>query len=323
MTDIGGAAAAAEVIAGDPHRGNPGAEHLEAAERAGVCANCETTLEGPYCHACGQRAHLHSRLRDLLHEAVEGIAHLDGRIWRTLPLLALNPGRLTREWREGRRVRHLQPLHLFLFAVFLFFTLATVTGQHLINLPSVDQVRAAPDMQVAVTDNMRRRLVEGREGTGVTVDETTDLGRRIGANLRHRLEDNEYYSYKIESLIYKLSFLLAPISMLILALLMVFKRRFSFYDHGVVSLYGIGFAVLLATTYNLLSFLLGLVGLEFIGLTVGALLIGLTVHAICHLRGAYDLSWPGAVLRGLLLSVLTGVAFVLFIATIVALNLFV
>ena len=40
--------------------------------------------------------------------------HFDARVWRTLPLLAFNPGRLTREWVEGRRTRYVSPLAIFM-----------------------------------------------------------------------------------------------------------------------------------------------------------------------------------------------------------------
>ena len=312
MTETLGAAAAAEVIAGDPHR------TLEQAEHDGVCANCDVTLEGPYCHACGQRAHLHSRLRDLFHEALEGIVHFDGRLWRTLPLLALNPGRLSREWREGRRVRYVQPLHLFLFALFLFFTLPMFTGEHLINLPSADQVR----MEEGGADPIRtveERIETG--GAGITVNGSTVQGRRIGEAIRHRLENPEFYSYKIESLAYKLSFLIAPFSMLILGLLMLFKRGFTFYDHGVVSLYGIGFAVLVLTLFNGWGWLIGQFGLAYAWPANLALVVALQAHAIGHLRGAYRLSWFGAIARGLLLSALTTTAFGLLLLGVVALGL--
>ncbi|WP_296820497.1 DUF3667 domain-containing protein [Brevundimonas sp.] len=318
MTDIGGAAATAEVLAGDPHRGNPGAEHLEAAEHAGVCANCETALEGPYCHACGQRAHLHSRLRDLFHEAIEGIAHLDGRIWRTLPVLAINPGRLTREWREGRRVRYLQPLHLFLFAVFLFFTFQSLTGQHLVMLPGSTVMRDQPTLAAGLEEARREAAADGLQ---LSVDQS-DTGRRLGSMIDRRLQNAEYYSYKIETLIYKLSFLLAPISMAILALLMIFRRGYSFYDHGVVSLYGVGFGVLTATAYSLANWSLGFVGWELSGMAAAGVMLGLAVHAIVHLKGAYGLSWPGAVVRGLLLSILTLAGFGLFLLGVVVLGLF-
>jgi hypothetical protein len=54
---------------------------------------------------------------------LHGVMHFDGRIWRTLPLLAFRPGRLTREWVHGRRTRYVSPLATFLFAVFLMFML--------------------------------------------------------------------------------------------------------------------------------------------------------------------------------------------------------
>ena len=34
-------------------------------------------------------------------------------------MLLLNPGRLTREWIQGKRTRYVSPLALFLFTVFL------------------------------------------------------------------------------------------------------------------------------------------------------------------------------------------------------------
>lgn len=101
---------------------------VEAAEHARVCANCAERLQGAYCHACGQKGHLHGRLWHLVHEFAEGLAHFDGRLWRTLPLLVFNPGRLSREWRQGKRVRYVPPLHVFLFAVFLLFLIPSLTG---------------------------------------------------------------------------------------------------------------------------------------------------------------------------------------------------
>lgn len=317
MTDVGGAMAAAEVLAGDPRRGDPAAKHLQDSEAHGVCANCDTPLTGPHCAQCGQRAHLHSRLRDLFHEAVEGILHFDGRMWRTLPLLASNPGRLSREWREGRRVRYLQPLHLFLFALFLFFTLPALTGRHLINLPAPDEVNSRP-AAIAVGEIDRDRI---GNRTRLTVDESSELGQSIGSTIRKRLENKEYYAYKIESLAYKLGFLLVPISMLILAGLMVFRRGYSFYDHGVVSLYGIGFAILCATVWTALSAFIGVFGLEFSSLFFPVIWLALAAHAIAHLKGAYALSWLGAVIRGLLLCVLTLIGFSIFLFGVIALGL--
>src|SRR6478672_2526871 len=52
------------------------------------CANCETPLQGTYCHVCGQLAEdFHRSSWKLLVEAVESLLHLDGRLVRTMPNL--------------------------------------------------------------------------------------------------------------------------------------------------------------------------------------------------------------------------------------------
>ncbi|WP_165188172.1 DUF3667 domain-containing protein [Caulobacter soli] len=85
------------------------------------CANCGATLEGPYCHACGQNADTHHRsIGHLIWEAIEGMFHLDGRLALTLPALFLKPGGLAKDYMEGRIVRHVPPFRTFLVALLLF-----------------------------------------------------------------------------------------------------------------------------------------------------------------------------------------------------------
>ena len=67
----------------------------------GNCLNCGTELVGSHCHACGQKAHLHRTLSAVGHDLVHGVLHLDGKLWRTLPLLAWRPGDLTRRYIAG------------------------------------------------------------------------------------------------------------------------------------------------------------------------------------------------------------------------------
>ena len=88
-----------------------------------TCANCGASLVGSFCHACGQRSHLHRSLTHLGEEFLHGILHFDAKAWRTLPLLIAKPGELTRRYIDGQRTRFVSPLALFLFLIFfLFFT---------------------------------------------------------------------------------------------------------------------------------------------------------------------------------------------------------
>jgi hypothetical protein len=120
------AALAASEIEGDGPESRSGAAH------AAQCANCQAALTGPFCHACGQRAHLHRSLLHLGEELLHGLLHFDAKAWRTLPMLVAKPGRLTRSYIDGQRTRFVSPLALFLFMVFfMFFVVSSVSHESL------------------------------------------------------------------------------------------------------------------------------------------------------------------------------------------------
>ena len=62
-----------------------------------------------------------ARYRAFFHDFLHGVLHFEGKIWRTLPLLAWKPGELTRRYIDGQRARFVSPIALFLFCVFLMF----------------------------------------------------------------------------------------------------------------------------------------------------------------------------------------------------------
>ena len=92
------------------------------------CLNCGAALAGPYCHECGQHAHVHRTLSAFFHDFLHGVLHFEGKIWRTLPLLVWKPGELTRGYIDGQRARFVSPVALFLFTVFLTFAVMGLTG---------------------------------------------------------------------------------------------------------------------------------------------------------------------------------------------------
>jgi Protein of unknown function (DUF3667) len=98
-----------------------GINHAEVADTHHVCANCDAPLAGNFCANCGQKAHVHRSLLHVGEEFLHGITHFDGKAWQTLPLLVFRPGKLTRDYIEGRRARYIAPVPLFLLVVFLMF----------------------------------------------------------------------------------------------------------------------------------------------------------------------------------------------------------
>jgi hypothetical protein len=117
------AAGAIAARAVEPAHGEHGGHTAETA-----CLNCGTGLSGPHCHACGQHAHVHRTLGAFFHDLLHGVFHFEGKLWRTLPLLAWHPGRLTREYIDGRRASYISPIALFLFTIFVSFALWNALG---------------------------------------------------------------------------------------------------------------------------------------------------------------------------------------------------
>ena len=92
------------------------------------CLNCGTQLIGPYCSACGQKAHVHRSVRAFFQDFVQGLFNFEGKIWRTLPMLAWRPGDMTRRYIAGERARFISPVALYLFTVFAMFAVLNFTG---------------------------------------------------------------------------------------------------------------------------------------------------------------------------------------------------
>lgn len=108
------AAAAAAVLDHD-------AAGRESAQPTTICANCGATVAGNFCGQCGQKAHVHRSISHVFEEFLHGITHFDSRFWRTIPMLLFRPGKLTRDYVEGKRARFIAPIALFLLTVFTMF----------------------------------------------------------------------------------------------------------------------------------------------------------------------------------------------------------
>lgn len=98
-----------------------GINAAEIADARHECANCGQGLSKNFCPNCGQKAHVHRSLAHVGEEFLHGITHFDGKAWRTLPMLLVRPGRLTRDYIMGKRARYIAPVPLFLLVVFIMF----------------------------------------------------------------------------------------------------------------------------------------------------------------------------------------------------------
>ncbi len=88
------------------------------------CLNCGYSFNDAdnYCPQCGQENHtLNVPLKHFFVELLEGTIHFDTKSTRTFLALLFKPGHLTVMYNEGKRVRYVPPLRLYIFISFIFF----------------------------------------------------------------------------------------------------------------------------------------------------------------------------------------------------------
>jgi len=89
------------------------------------CLNCRASLNGPYCAMCGQKVTApRPTVHEFVHDAFHEFLHFDGKILQSVRLLFTRPGLLTSEYVEGRRVRYISPLRLYLIFSVAYFAAA-------------------------------------------------------------------------------------------------------------------------------------------------------------------------------------------------------
>lgn len=328
--DAAGGAVTAGIVAGaiEKPTGKAGEDH------AGVCADCGSETSGNFCSNCGQPTHVHRTLLHLGEEVLHGVMHFDARIWRTLPLLAFNPGKLTREWIHGKRTRYVSPLAMFLFTVFItFFALSFVhmpessfhpvstvageegaaefeRGRQEIATARAQATTAADKAALEVADNVLAGMSKTTGGAeaghsaepdswqGAVSEIATDVyndpnvtgGARKAAK---KLMNPDLAVYKIQQTFYKFAFLLVPLSIPFMALLFLWRRKTTLYDHGVFVLYSLTFVVMA----GLIAIGLGLIHPALGGIAWFAVIVGTPIHQFAQLKGGYELGWWSTIWR--------------------------
>ncbi len=321
----------------EPAHGEGSAGHSHEA----ACLNCGTALVGSHCHGCGQLAHVHKTLGAFFHDLLHGVFHFEGKIWRTLPMLAWQPGRLTREYIDGRRASYVSPIALFLFSVFLMFAVVKqFAGEfdpgNVVKVNGVSVNEGLPVQTRHLADlKAQRAVILSRNQPTATIDGQIagqEAALRVMEQVKNaRFEDAKVQSdipavdkalkdfktnpalvlYKLQNNAYKFSWALIPISVPFVWLLFPFSRRFGIYDHTVFVTYSLCFMTLLAVIFTL-GIAARLPGISAIAMLAPPL------HIHRQLRGTYGVTMAGAAWRTAVLLFVALTVLILFTLLILA-----
>jgi hypothetical protein len=242
------------------------------------CKNCGADITGRYCAACGQLADVSiPSLHKVLVEALGDLYNFDSRVWRSLGLLLSKPGRLTREYLEGRRARYVPPFRLYVvLSLAFFFALAALpdSGEDedlvaMLGAPEAEVEAPAPDVELATVPETEADGTR-RGGFGISTDSgrsqwncdlagTESWNPEIRARFVRSCEaiaadkGNSFGRALVEN-IPLMMFLFIPIVAAGMKLLYPLARR-KYVEHLLFFLHFHAFFFLLATLGLLLSFL--------------------------------------------------------------------
>ncbi len=119
------------------------------AENKITCLNCGHRFSAgyAYCPHCGQANRKNDlSLKYVISEFLSANFNLDAKIFNTLRLLLFSPGKLTREYLDGKRQQYVSPVRLYLlFSLVYFFLLSVVPAP-----AEIDEVRVGTMQNVSV-----------------------------------------------------------------------------------------------------------------------------------------------------------------------------
>lgn len=105
------------------------------------CLNCGHTVEDHFCSHCGQENIIVEE--DALHMIVHATAdyfHFESKFFGTIKPLLVKPGWLTQQYVDGKRVKFIHPIRLYIFVSIVFF-LVILSGGHKVK----KHVKVAPE----------------------------------------------------------------------------------------------------------------------------------------------------------------------------------
>lgn len=86
------------------------------------CLNCGATVQGRYCHVCGQEnVEPKETFWHMFTHFFYDITHFDSKFFESVKDLVFRPGFLSKEYVKGRRAKYLHPIRMYVFTSAMFF----------------------------------------------------------------------------------------------------------------------------------------------------------------------------------------------------------
>lgn len=288
-----------------------------------ICPNCETSFDDSfkYCPNCGQaNRKLSLNFKYFVSEFLTGMFNLDSKIFRTLKLLFFKPGKLSKEFIEGRRNSYIPPVRLYLIGSLIYFTVSsffsdpiqftndinssadsTTSIITLNNLDSLQHILAEEDT-LKVAEGSGKKLLQDPSGESRLKKISTKEGQK-------KFKDKIMGNLPIGM------FFLVPITALLFFLL--FGKNSFYIEHLIFVIHLQTLFYLIFTLLNLLEIFINADVMEAI-----TAVIFLSV-LIIWVKKYYTLKWLKTIGKTLLFLMMYAIVYLVFFLSIAAISFFI
>ncbi|MGB1243462.1 MAG: DUF3667 domain-containing protein [Chitinophagales bacterium] len=147
--------------------------------RQAICANCNHSftenIANNFCPNCGQEnLNKNVSFGELFSDFIGNYLSLDSKLFRTIPRLLFFPGFLTNSFNDGKRIRYLTPIRIYLFMSVLYFSFfaAQFSGES-DSIPISDRQERL-DSVLHVTDSIPNTSLTKEQNSIVVEEERTN-----------------------------------------------------------------------------------------------------------------------------------------------------
>jgi hypothetical protein len=158
-----------------------------------VCLNCEQPLNGNenFCSYCGQKNTTKKlSFSVFLNNLFSGFFSYDSRFWKTFIPLLIKPGKVSRQYIEGKRSRFVNPFRLYLNVSIIFFLILGIStkvnepnipnGILTINEDAKDSILNSDPQKIdSLFNNVQNQLIESIENDSIKKNTEKDIKTAI------------------------------------------------------------------------------------------------------------------------------------------------
>jgi hypothetical protein len=294
------------------------------------CLNCGAEVSSKYCPECGQlNREPRFNMKDLIGDFIHDFTHFDSKFFRTTLFLITKPGFLTKEFIDGKRLKYLNPIRMYVFtsAIFFFFLYMVYNLSEKENNPALPTVDFADGFKEGIT----------ADGKGIDTvkfsSDTIDISSESGFKTIEEYEDSQaklpavkkdnwikkwstkqeirlVNKFKTDSAgtiagvqkefvksLPSLMFISLPFLAMFLQLIYIRRKSISYVDHLLFLLHFYIFSFIISFFFVIALMLTTYDWLGWMGWVATALMVWVNVYPLLAMRNFYNHSWGGVIVR--------------------------